>query len=309
MATDFLARLDRFAAGDPEARMSVLHSLNTPSQTALLVSFGVCEGGTEKERAVLDAHLADPKWSALIPLFLQEYKTVLTEGLGFDQPLKAVFQRSKWTETIIKDLEAPVKDSADAARRLREMLDAIAGEARKYVDTLHKMKPPLALPARNILHVDALMRTEAALGSLKGKKILEIGPDKAGVLMKDFEDAGANVIAIDFERTLIKDNVYKGDFMRAAIPGAPFDAIVSVGSLDPGAVRTGETDDRNRSFKLADRLRAKLAPRGVAVIENIDGPIPFPPSYAESLGFEILHQYVPYAAMKLDGRVCVLRLR
>jgi len=303
-----LELLQRLASGDKDAQEPVVQELSGHNDpTRPLLEAAVTQAGSPRAREVCDRFLADPNWPKAMPLWCLEFNAVLPGRLDIAVALEREFLASGWAK---RHLEALRGDSApEAARALVAELNAVAEQAADLVNLLQEMRKRID-PPLHILQVQALTRAEWALGSLKGRKVLEVGAQTGGLFLELIR-LGANALAVDIEPMLNRPDVLKGDFMTTELPG-PFDLIVATAVFELGSSTKGEADgDRNGLFAvpLLNRFRALTQPGGVVVLENIRYAIPFTEEDAREAGFEVLPHRLPSVNLASGGRGCTLRRR
>jgi hypothetical protein len=147
------------------------------------------------------------------------------------------------------------------------------------------------------------------LGSLKGKKALEVGPQEGGLLLELIR-LGAETTGVDLWPQNDHPAIVKGDFLHTQLP-APFEFIVATAVFENSSCSRGEqdSDPRNNSREVLVRMRELTAPGAVVVLENVMLPIPFTKEDAEQAGFEALRFLVPGISLRMGGRSCALRRR
>jgi SAM-dependent methyltransferase len=203
-------------------------------------------------------------------------------------------------------LEQPGKVGLLAARRLVAELHFVAEEAAELARTFRAMRGRIAPPLHN-LRVQALLRAERALGSLAGRRVLEVGCQDGGLLLH-LEALGADVMGVDLGPEIDHPRVLRGDFMTAELEG-PFDLIVATSVFEKFSNARGEPEpDRgNTRPVLLQRFRELTREGGVVVLENIMFPLPFSRAHALEADFEVLPERIPSANHCLGGRGCTLR--
>lgn len=295
------------AEGDASARASVVDRLQAmPSPASALTQVAVHHAGNEEVRAKCEAHLTDEKWAKLIPLRFQEFSPVFPADTRFHQRIQDAYSESGWGLAHLRALEGAGEVGVRAARTLLGELETIAQEASELLSRLkgmrERIKPPL-----HILQVQALTRAELALGSLKGKSVLEVGPQEGGLFLELIR-LGAETTGVDMGPQLDHPAIIQGDFLHAPLPG-PFEFIVATAVFENSSCSRGEqdSDPRNNSRVVLVRMRELTAPGAVVVLENVMLPIPFTQEDAEQAGFEVLRFLVPGISLRMGGRSCALR--
>ncbi|HVG64343.1 MAG TPA: methyltransferase domain-containing protein [Hyalangium sp.] len=293
--------------GEPSARASAVERLKAMKHPAsALTQVAVHHAGGEEVRVQCEAHLADEKWAKLIPLRFQEFTPVFPTDTRFHQRIQDAFSESGWAQAHLRALEGEGEAGIRAAQALVGELQTIAQEAAELLSRLksirERIKPPL-----HILQVQALTRAELALGSLKGKKALEVGPQE-GELLQELIRLGAETTGVDLWPKNDHPAIVKGDFLHTPLPG-PFDFIVATAVFENSSCSRGEqdSDPRNNSREVLVRMRELTAPGAVIVLENVMLPIPFTHEDAEQAGFEVLRFLMPGITLRMGGRSCALR--
>jgi hypothetical protein len=295
------------AAGEASARSSVVERLDAMVHPAsALTQLAVHHAGNGEVRAACEAHLADEKWSKQIPLRFQEFSPVFPVDTHFHQRIQEAYTGSGWAQAHLQALKEPREAGVRAARTLLAELETIAREADELTYRLkvmrERIKPPL-----HILQVQALTRAELALGSLKGKKALEVGPQEGGLLLELIR-LGAETTGVDLWLQNDHPAIIKGDFLHTPLAG-PFELIVATAVFENCSCSRGEqgSDPRNNSCEVLVRMRELTAPGAVVVLENVMLPIPFTQQDAEQAGFEVLRFLLPGLSLRMGGRSCALK--
>jgi hypothetical protein len=295
------------AEGEASARSSVVERLKAmPHPASALTQVAVHHAGNEEVRAACDAHLTDEKWAKLIPLRFQEFSPVFPADARFHQRIQEAYAESGWAQAHLRALEGAGEAGVRAARALVGELETIAREAAELLSRLkgirERIKPPL-----HILQAQALTRAELALGSLKGKKALEVGPQE-GELLLELLRLGAETTGVDLWPKNDHPSIVKGDFLHTQLPG-PFEFIVATAVFENSSCSRGEqdSDPRNNSREVLVRMRELTAPGAVVVLENVMLPIPFTKEDAEQAGFEVLRFLMPGISLRMGGRSCALK--
>lgn len=293
--------------GDDSARASLLERLTAmPHPASALTELAVHHAGGEAARARCDAHFADEKWSKVLPLRFQEYSAVFPVDTRFHERILDAYSESGWAEGHLRALGEAGEEGVRAARALMGEFHAIAEEAAGFLETLQGMRERVKQPF-HLLQVQALTRAERVLGSVKGRKVLEVGPQEGGLLM-ELMRLGADTTGVDLGPQIDSPNLIKGDFLHTPLPG-PFDFIVATAVFENSSCARGEqdSDPRNNSREVLVRMRELTAPGAVVVLENVMFPIPFTREDAEQAGFEALRLSMPGVNLKIGGRSCALR--
>jgi SAM-dependent methyltransferase len=276
--------------------------------TLPLLSLAVREAGGRSARRAIDAHQALEGWSRWVPLALQEHTPLLGRHPHFHQPLESSLVATNWGLQRLRALARSGNAMQAAARKLLGELNGIAEEAAERAKLLPRLRLRIA-PPLNALQVQALLRLELAVGkSVRGMRILEVGPDQGG-LFRLLIHAGADVTGLDLHPAFVHPRLLQGDFVTTSLPD-DFDVVIATGVFEHGSSEgKGEGDPRNLGVELLKKLRARLRPGGRVVLENIGLPIPFSPDQAEAAGFQVVRQVVPCVNVALGARGCLLRLR
>jgi hypothetical protein len=295
------------AEGNTSARTAAVERLQAmPHPASALTQVAVHHAGSAGARAKIDAHLADEKWQKLIPLRFQEYSVVFKEDARFHERIQDAYAGSGWAQTHLQALGGNGEDGVRAARTLMGELETIAQEAAGLLDRLKVMRERVKAPL-HILQVQALTRAELVLGSLKGRKALEVGPQEGGLLLELIR-LGADTTGVDLGPQIDSPNIIKGDFLHTPLPG-PFEFIVATAVFENSSCARGEqdSDPRNNSAEVLVRMRELTSPGAVVVLENVMLPVPFTKEDAEQAGFEVLKLQVPGISLRMGGRSCALR--
>jgi len=297
------------ADGGTSERASVIERLTAlPHPASALTQVAVHHAGDAAARARCEAHFADAKWSKIFPLRFQEFSAVLPVDTRFHQRIQDAFSESGWAQAHLQALGGSQGAGVHAARTLMRELESIAQEAAGLLPQLQAMrdriKPPL-----HLLQIQALMRAELALGDLRGRKVLEVGPQEGGLLLELLR-VGANATGVDLGPQLDSPHIIQGDFLHTELPG-PFEFIVATAVFENSSCARGEqdSDPRNNSREVLRRLHELTAPGAVVVLENVMFPIPFTREDAEQAGFEVLRLLLPAVNLRTGGRSCALRSR
>jgi hypothetical protein len=297
------------AEGDASARASVVERLKAmPHPASALTQFAVHHAGNEEARAKCEAHFADERWSKLFPLRFQEFTPVFPVEPGVHQRIQEAFAESGWAQGHLRALAEPGEAGVQAARTLVGQLETMAQEAAELLSRLKTMRERIKAPL-HLLQVQALTRGELALGSLKGRTVLEVGPQEGGLLLELIR-LGAEATGVDLGPQLDHPAIIKGDFLHTPLPG-PFEFIVATAVFENSSCSRGEqdSDPRNNSREVLVRMRELTVPGAVVVLENVMLPIPFTREDAEQAGFEVLRLPVPGINVRMGGRSCALRRR
>lgn len=301
-AGSLLTALERLAGSGSRHLPEVLERIGDPAHaTSSLLLAALTEAGSGRGKALRRRHLGDVARSTTLPLTCQEYATVLGEDPLFHLEIPCALPASGWAERHLQALRRR-SGAREAARRLMEDLHSVASEADGYIRKFEAMRRRLD-PSIRILDLQALMRAEAAAGSLRGLRVLEIGCGPGGLLRR-LRARGARATGIDLFPGSDDPAVVKGDFMSADLPG-PYDLIIAVAVFEAGASPRGVP----RAAALLDRLRNLTVRGGIVVIENVGFPVPLTRARAESWGFDVVPQQIPSASGVHGGRGCTLRLR
>jgi hypothetical protein len=295
------------AEGEASARASVAERLQAmPSPASALTQVAVHHAGSEEVRARCEAHLTDEKWAKLIPLRFQEYSAVFPADTRFHQRIQDAYSESGWAQAHLQALKEPGEAGVRAARALVGELETIAQEAAELLSRLKGIRERIQAPL-HILQVQALTRAELALGSLKGRNVLEVGPQEGGLFLELIR-LGAEATGVDLWPQNDHPAIIKGDFLHTPLPG-PFELIVATAVFENSSCSRGEqdSDPRNNSREVLVRMRELTAPGAVVVLENVMLPIPFTKEDAEQAGFEVLRSLVPGINLRMGGRSCALR--
>jgi hypothetical protein len=301
------AMLRSAAEGEASARSSVVERLKAmPHPASALTQVAVHHAGNDEVRAKCEAHLADEKWAKLIPLRFQEFSPVFPADTRFHQRIQEAYSESGWAQAHLRALEGAGDAGVRAARALVGELETIAKEAAELLSQLKGIRERIKAPL-HILQVQALARAELALGSLKGRKALEVGPQEGGLLLEMIR-LGAETTGVDLWPQNDHPAIIKGDFLHTPLPG-PFEFIVATAVFENSSCSRGEldSDPRNNSREVLVRMRELTAPGAVVVLENVMLPIPFTKEDAEQSGFEVLRSLVPGINLRMGGRSCALK--
>jgi hypothetical protein len=299
--------LQALAAGRTEARSLLLEELvAAPDLPSTLTTVAVEFAGSPSARAPISVHLADPKWSRWLPLHLQEYTTVLSTDARFHRTLRDAMADSGWAQAHLQALQSSADSGVTAARALRSDLEAIAEEAAVLLGQLPAMRARIT-SSLHVLQVQALMRAEQRLGSLQGKKVLEVGPQEGGLLLEMIR-LGADVTGIDLGPQIEHPRIITGDFLHTELPG-PFEFIVATAVFESSSCARGEQDSdaRNNSPEVLKRMHELAAPGALVVLENVMFPIPFSREDAARAGFEVVRTRLPAINHRTGGRSCALK--
>jgi hypothetical protein len=279
-----------------------------PHPASALTQVAVHHAGNGEARAACEAHLTDEKWAKLIPLRFQEFSPVFPVDPRFHQRIQEAYAESGWAQAHLRALEGAGEAGVRAARALVGELETIAQEAAELVSRLKGIRERIKAPL-HILQVQALTRGELALGSLKGKKALEVGPQEGGLLLEMIR-LGAETTGVDLWPQNDHPAIIKGDFLHTPLP-SPFDFIVATAVFENSSCSRGEqdSDPRNNSAEVLVRMRELTAPGAVVVLENVMLPIPFTKEDAEKAGFEVLRLALPGISLRMGGRSCALKRR
>ena len=138
-------------------------------------------------------------------------------------------------------------------------------------------------------------------------KVLEVGPYDCG-LLEECRRVGAAVTGLDLVPRVRAPHVLAGDFMTADLSG-PFDLLLATSVFETGSTMTKDLDSdvRNCSVGLLDRLREVIRDGGCVVLENLRQPLPSSPAQARAAGFTVLDHRVPSVNAALGGRGCALQ--
>jgi hypothetical protein len=277
-----------------------------PHPASALTELAIHAAGGPEARAALTAHQEDPKWSKWLPLHLQEFTAVFPEDARFHQPLAQALHDSGWAEAHLQALQSSPEGRAAAARALTAELNAIAEEAAAWLARLPALKARLG-GSLHVLQVQALLRMEGLLGSLQGRKVLEVGPQEGGLLLELLR-LGTDAFGVDLGPQIQHPRIITGDFLHAPLPG-PFELIVATAVFESSSCARGEPDSdaRNNSPAVLRRFHALTAPGGLVVLENVMFPIPFSREEAAAAGFEVVLSRVPAINLRTGGRSCVLK--
>lgn len=295
------------AEGDASARASVLERLKAmPHPASALTQAAVHHAGGEAVRAACEAHFADEKWSKLFPLRFQEFSPVFPVDTRFHERIVDAFSESGWAQAHLRALEGSGEAGVRAARTLVGELETVAQEAAGLLSQLKAMRERIKAPL-HLLQIQALTRAELALGNLRGRKALEVGPQEGGLLLELLR-LGAETTGVDLGPQLDHPAIVKGDFLHTPLPD-PFELIVATAVFENSSCSRGEqdSDPRNNSREVLVRMRELTAPGAVVVLENVMFPIPFTREDAEQAGFEVLRLLVPAVNLRMGGRSCALR--
>jgi hypothetical protein len=295
------------AEGDANARSAAVERLKAmPHLASALTQTAVHHAGSAEARTKIDAHLVDEKWQKLIPLRFQEYSAVFPEDTRFHVRIQDAYAGSGWAQAHLQALGGAGEDGVRAARTLVGELESIAQEASGLLTQLKAIRERIKAPL-HILQVQAITRAELALGSLKGRTALEVGPQEGGLLLELIR-LGAETTGVDLGPQLDHPAIIKGDFLHTPLPG-PFDLIVATAVFENSSCSRGEqdSDPRNNSAEVLVRMRELTSPGGVVVLENVMLPIPFTKQDAEQAGFEVLRLQLPGISLRMGGRSCALR--
>lgn len=299
--------LQALAEGQAAARDALTEALlDAPNPASALTELAVHAAGSPAARAALTAHHEDPKWSKWLPLHLQEFTAVFPDDVRFHQPLAQALHDSGWAGAHLQALQSSPEGSVPAARALVAELNAIAEEAATWLARLPALKARLG-GSLHVLQVQALNRVEALLGSLQGRKVLEVGPQEGGLLLELLR-LGADAFGIDLGPQIEHPRIITGDFLLTALPG-PFELIMATAVFESSSCARGEPDSdaRNNSPAVLRRFHELTAPGGLVVLENVMFPIPFSRAEAEAAGFEVVLSRLPAINLRTGGRSCVLK--
>ncbi|MFZ9889316.1 MAG: class I SAM-dependent methyltransferase [Myxococcota bacterium] len=299
----FLASLTSCSLGDTAAQRAVTSSLAQVREPVMwLVEAALSPRGDEYDD-VLATH-ASSRLGAEIPLVWQDYPVLFAADAHLEYPAPEAFRMSPFARD---HLEA-ITRAPGAARTLLHDLARIRHFAvQMAVETTHlasMLRPPL-----HILQAQAQRRLELALGTLVGKRILEVGCDD-GTLLEELAGAGAEVTGIDVILRTPHPRALEADILGPlSLP--PQDGIVATAVFEHGS---GFPEGKAPAVAVLERLRELLVPGGVCVFENVGAPFPFSDNDVAAAGFTRVSLPVPSAAVlprdivAIGARSCALRL-
>lgn len=299
---EFRAALSSCAQGDVAAHRAVTSSLaGLDNATCWLVEAALAPHGDESDLRFASHNSS--RLGAEMPLLWQDYPVLFATAAYLDAPAQDAFRLSPFLATHIDAIDR----APEAALALLDDLASIRRWALQMVDeTVHLatlLRPPL-----HILQVQAHRRLELALGTLAGKRILEVGCDE-GALLAVIENAGAEVTGLDVVLRTSHPRALQADFL-APLPMPPQDGIVATAVFEHGS---GFPEGRTAALAALKRLRELLVHGGVCVLENVGAPFPFSDDDVVAAGFARVPLPVPSAAViprdivAIGARSCALR--
>ncbi|MET0403201.1 MAG: hypothetical protein ABW123_12395 [Cystobacter sp.] len=295
------------AEGRNSARNSLIEELDaTPHLPSALTDLAVHHAGDPAARALCAEHLRDPHWADWLPLSLQEYSALFPSDTRFHENIQTAMRESGWASSHLQALQSPGESGFRAARSLLSELHLIANEAAQLLERLKAMRARIT-PSLHALQVQALMRAELALGNLRGRKVLEVGPQRGGLLLELLQ-TGVDVLGVDIGPQIEHPSVLQGDFLEVDLP-RHFELIIATAVFEFASCTDGDqnSDARNQSREVLHRFRELTVPGAAVVLENIMFPIPFSRQEAEAAGFKVLRIGMPSVNLPMGGRGCVLQ--
>jgi hypothetical protein len=302
MSSAFLEDLHRAASQDQaSARRCADRLLGDGLSSLFLVEEALRRAGTSAQRTRLDGYLASPPWCARVRLDLQEYRAVLPVDVGFDRPIRSALSTSGFGDRHGRSLAGRVPVAA--ARALLADLAGVVQQACGVVTATHRLRTHVAA-GRHLLRALALGRLTAAVGRVRGRRVLEIGCED-DALLTFLAQRGAEVWGVDLA-ACSHPRVARGDFMTATLPG-PFDVVVATAVFEAGSGFTHLPRAGEEEVPFLHRLRDLLAPGGVVVVENVGLPVPFSREVALRHGLVADDPRTPVQSVWADARGCTLR--
>lgn len=304
---EFWQALQSAAQGQGPACAQLAESLAAlPHPASALTDVALHHAGTPPVREALQSHLQDAKWSQWLPLHLQEYAVIFPANPRFHQVIRTAYTESGWAQAHQQALGGSAAEGVRAAGALAAQLEAIAQEAATLLTHLPALRSRIK-PSLHAIQAQALTRAEWALGNLRERKVLEVGP-QAGGLLREMIGIGAQVLGVDLGPELDDPHIIRGDFLKTPLP-APFELIIATGVFEAASCARGEpeSDPNNNSRHVLERFHALTAPGAVVVLENFMFPIPFTHEDARAAGFEVVVPRLPALNLNTGGRGCMLR--
>ncbi|MBI5546090.1 MAG: hypothetical protein HY901_19540 [Deltaproteobacteria bacterium] len=169
--------VERLCDGRDVSTTALLQLLPTgPEQlTEMLINAAVRHAGTRQSQKICGRHLRQRNWAKWLPLTCLEYGTLLGKNPGFELGIRAALARSGWANRHRRELERARRPhvAAGAAQALLGDLDAIAIAASDVLPRVAERRAQIE-PPLHAVPVQALPRTEEALGDLRGMRALDI---------------------------------------------------------------------------------------------------------------------------------------